>query len=312
MSYDLVGLGELLWDCLPEGQVMGGAPGNVVFHARQLGLNAALATRIGDDLPGRELLRQVKSIGLPTHLIQVDAHRPTSLVTVELDQTGSAKYVFTPDCAWDGLEQSPLWLEACASARSICFGSLAQRGKRSHQTILSCLDVSRERSPAACRLFDINLRAPHIDREAIVASLRLTSALKLNEDEWPLLMRMVESSPQGFPSTTFEKASAEVVFEKFPDLQWICVTQGKAGLSLCTRGEWIKVAGQTIQVVDTVGAGDATSAGLIYGHLQQWPLEKTARFANTLGGLVSSHRGATPRLPLQQLAAQFEVCQFEV
>ncbi len=311
MRYDLVGLGELLWDCLPEGRVMGGAPGNVVFHARQLGLNAALATRIGDDLPGRELLQQVKSIGLPTHLIQVDAHRSTSLVTVELDQTGSAKYVFTPDCAWDALEQSPLWLEACASARSICFGSLAQRGKHSHQTILSCLEVSRERSPAACRLFDINLRPPHIDREAIVASLRLTSALKLNEDEWPLLMGMLESSPQGFPSTTFEKASAELVFEKFPDLQWICMTQGKAGLSLCRRGEWVKVGGQSIQVVDTVGAGDATSAGLIYGHLQQWPLEKTARFANTLGGLVASHRGATPRLPLQQLAAQFEVCQFE-
>ncbi|MBA4031030.1 MAG: carbohydrate kinase [Planctomyces sp.] len=306
MAYDLVGLGELLWDCLPAGRVMGGAPGNVVFHANQLGLNAVLATRVGRDADGEQLLDQVEAAGMAIDLVQRDPARPTSLVQVELDTTGSAAYTFTEDCAWDALEATPPWLEACRSARAICFGSLAQRGATSHGAIIQCLEASRRAQTTACRLFDVNLRPPFVNAQAIRASFEYATILKLNDHEWPQILELVQGAPtsQGVPEK-FQWDGANRLFGKYPDLRLICITRGGEGLVLASREEVLTIPGQPITVVDTVGAGDATSAGLIFGVLSGWKPEKTGRFANHLGGLVASERGATPALPLRELATNF-------
>lgn len=285
-SPQVIGLGELLWDCFPDRRLPGGAPANVAFHAQQLGLAAAVVTRVGDDLLGRELQDFLQRQGLSTELVQRDPFHGTGTVTIELSEAGSASYEFLKDSAWDFLEVTPALASAFQQARAVCFGTLGQRCETSRRTIQQCLTLA---APDCLVVYDINLRPPFYERSWIEQSLGHAKVVKLNDEEVAVLGPLLGAgplSPAQFGRWILDRYPAELV----------CITRGGAGCLVISRSESCDVPGEKVQVVDTVGAGDAFTAALIWSRLEGWELERSARFANRVGALVASRAGAMPEL----------------
>lgn len=283
----VIGLGELLWDCFPTGRLPGGAPANVAFHAQQLGLPAAVATRVGADPLGDELLTFLASKGLKTDLVQRDPQHGTGTVTVSPQPDGHTDYVFLENSAWDFLEATPAWKAAFTTARAVAFGTLAQRGRISRAAIHACV---RATAPSCLVVYDINLRRPFYERAWIAESLALARVVKLNDDESRILAEMFALSDAA------PVAVAQHLLQQYPRLELVCITRGGNGAVGVTRTEAVEVSGVPVTVVDTVGAGDAFTAALIAGRLQQHPLAATLTFANRVGSLVASRPGAMPDL----------------
>ncbi|MDZ4685462.1 MAG: carbohydrate kinase [Planctomycetaceae bacterium] len=283
---DVIGLGELLWDCFPDGRKPGGAPANVAFHAQQLGLSARVATRVGSDALGDELCGFLSQQGLHTDLIQRDSQHGTGTVTIEPQADGSARYTFLENSAWDFLEADDRWLSAMSQARAICFGTLAQRGETSRATIHRCLQAT---SAECLRVYDVNLRPPFLDREWILASLKFARIVKLNDDEVRVLTALL-----GAPYVA-DVPFASWLREKF-ELDLVCVTRGPRGALAVSADEICDVPGCAVTVADTVGAGDAFTAGLIWSRLQGHSLITGLALANRIGALVAGRPGAMPEL----------------
>lgn len=284
-TIDVIGLGELLWDCFPDERLPGGAPANVAFHAQQLGLSAAVATRVGCDRLGDELLQFLARQGLSTDLVQRDAEHGTGTVTVDPRVDGT-KYKFLENSAWDFLAAEDPWLAAMATARAVCFGTLAQRGEVSRRTIHACIAAT---SSECLRVYDVNLRPPFYQREWIDASLRLATMVKLNDDEVAVLATMFERPPAS------EIEFARWLLETY-ELDLVCITRGPGGAAAASAEETCETSGIAVQVADTVGAGDAFTAGLIWSRLNHWSLRRGLHLANQIGALVASRPGAMPVL----------------
>jgi fructokinase len=281
----VIGLGELLWDCFPDRRLPGGAPANVAFQAQQLGLTAAVATRVGTDPLGDELCDFLRTQGLSTALVQRDPLHGTGTVTVEPNATGT-RYTFLENSAWDFLEATPAWLTALSQAQAVCFGTLAQRGTVSRAAIHRGLTAC---SPGCLIVYDINLRPPFYEREWIEASLALAHIVKLNDDE----VRVLRPLLQG-PSGDDRDFAAWLLQRHVLDA--VCVTRGPHGALVVSPDETIDAPGVPVTVVDTVGAGDAFTAALIAARLSQWPWERAVQLANRVGALVASRPGAMPAL----------------
>lgn len=279
-----LGIGELLWDCFPDQRLPGGAPANVAFHARQLGLASSVVTRVGCDPLGDELIRYLQSHGLPIQLVQRDPHHPTSTVTIFPAEI-PLRYEFLKDCAWDFMETTPAVVSAVAKAQAMCFGTLAQRSSQSQEAIHAMLEQA---SHDAIVMYDINLRPPFYDRQTIERSLAKATHFKLNDDEVAILRGF------GFAGGSL-RDFATSLFDRFP-LKLIAITRGANGCFVATRDAEVDLPGKVVQVVDTVGAGDAFTAALIWSQLAGWPIQKGAMLANHLGGLVASRPGAMPDL----------------
>ena len=286
-SVDMIGLGELLWDCFPDRRLPGGAPANVAFHARQLGLNATVASRVGQDELGRELCDFLVSQGLKTDLIQRDPIRPTGTVTVDPQSTAEVNYQFLENSAWDALEMTPELTEAVRTTRAICFGTLAQRRPASRNAIHRCLQHVSYRSLV---VYDVNLRPPFVNKDWIEKSLERCTIVKMNDGEVKVLAQLLN-----FPSTE-EVRFAKWLLDQHRRLEVVCITRGSEGCLTVTCSETYDVPGIPTVVADTVGAGDAFTAGIIYGQLSEWPLAKTLDLANRFGALVASRPGAMPCL----------------
>ncbi|HET6426029.1 MAG TPA: PfkB family carbohydrate kinase, partial [Planctomycetaceae bacterium] len=216
----VIGLGELLWDCFPTGRLPGGAPANVAFHAQQLGLPAAVATRVGTDALGEELIAFLASKGLRTDLVQRDPDHGTGTVTVSPRPNGHTDYVFLENSAWDFLEATAEWKAAFTHARAVAFGTLAQRGPISRGAIHSCV---RATGPECLVVYDINLRPPFYHADWIWDSLALARIVKLNDDESGILAGML-AAPAATPMEV-----AELLLERFPKLELVCITRGGNG-----------------------------------------------------------------------------------
>ncbi len=284
-SFDVIGLGEVLWDCFPDHRLPGGAPANVAYHAQQLGLTAAVATRVGADPLGRELQSFLRQQGLNTSLVQTDHEHGTGTVTVEFTPHGT-KYTFLENSAWDFLAATDDWLTAARSARAICFGTLAQRQVRSRETIR---ELVAGVSPDCLVVYDVNLRPPFFERDWIHHSLRQAKIVKLNDDEVRTLSALFHTG------TKTDDEFARWVLREYP-VRLVCITRGAAGAMAVTKDELCEVGGIPTTVVDTVGAGDAFTAMLIWSRLRNFPLERGVQLANRLGALVASRAGAMPVL----------------
>lgn len=279
----VIGLGEALWDCFGETRRPGGAPANVAFHAAQLGMRGAVCTRVGMDAWGAELLDFLAAHGLDTALVQRDDKHLTGKVTVHLDARTGPRYTIHAPAAWDFLAFDAPWRAAMASARAVCFGTLAQRAPESRATIARCLDAAQD----ALIVYDINLRPPHFERPWIEESLRRARVVKLNDEECALLDELLDiraGSQEGFCRCLLADYGVEHVF----------VTRGGKGCLAVNAAESVAAPGVPVEVADTVGAGDAFTAAIIFGLIGGWPLAETARFANRVGGLVASYPGAMP------------------
>ena len=292
VQYMIVGLGELLWDVLPAGRQLGGAPTNFAYVSRLLGDQAIVASRVGSDEPGREALARLERFGLTTRYVQLDERRPTGTVKVEVDGKGQPSFTCTEDVAWDYLEWTPPWEELATQADAVCFGSLAQRSTQSRATIRRFLQGTR---PDALRVFDVNLRHPGFSAEDLSRSLELARVVKLNSEELPRVGEMLKLGGRG------EHAFANRLLQVF-DLELVAVTRGEHGSLLVTGEEMIEHPGLRVAVADTVGAGDAFAAALVHYHLRRAPLEQTSEAANRMGAWVATQVGATPPVGPDTLA----------
>lgn len=282
----VLGIGEVLWDVLPEGRQLGGAPANFAVHARSLGAAASLISRVGRDPMGQEILRGLEQQGLSTALIQTDSSAPTGTVTVQLSGKGIPAYTIHENVAWDRIEATAEGVQMAVRADAVCFGSLAQRGETSRRAIHTL--VSRTRSDAL-RVFDINLRQTFYTPAILEQSLDLGNVLKLNDDELGVVAKAL-----GLKGGV--KEQIETLAGRF-SLNLVVFTQGAAGSLLWQGGRWSQRKGPEVEIADTVGAGDSFTATLVMGLLRGMDLDEINERANAVASFVCSQHGATPPLP---------------
>lgn len=286
MSFKVIGIGEVLWDLMPAGRQLGGAPANFAFHARSLGAEAFVVTRVGEDSLGREILERFKEREIAGDAVQMDAGKPTGTVAVSLQGSGVPQFTITEDVAWDRLALTAAAREMIRAADAICFGSLAQRNPVSRTAIQQLMAAAPS---DALRVFDINLRQPYYSREIIEQSLRLANVLKLNDAELPVLAGM-------FQLGTAPRQQIQRLAQLF-ELPLVVLTRGAQGSLLYREGRWSEQLPQPVQVVDTVGAGDAFTAALTMGLLNKMEIDDVHALAARVARYVCAHSGATPILP---------------
>jgi fructokinase len=280
MSDEILCVGEILWDALPDGLFLGGAPFNVACHLRALGEEVAFVSRVGNDVLGDEALRRLRAYGLDTDLMQVDESLPTGFVRVDLDSTGEPDYEIVEPAAWDAITISDALQQRAEQAAALVFGSLAQRAGTSRQTIRVLCEAD------VLRVFDINLRPPYVDRKIVEYSLMSADVVKLNDHE---LQRL--RSWFGLPSGA-EAAMGELATTF--SCSAVCVTWGGEGARLWNDGQFWSHSGYSAEVEDTVGAGDAFLAALLSGLLNDLSGATVLDRANQLGAYVASRSGALP------------------
>lgn len=298
MKKKVVGLGEVLWDLLPERTCLGGAPANFVHITTLLGDAGIVASRVGEDARGLDALRRMKELGLDIGHVQTDRERATGTVKVELDAKGMAQFEIAHPVAWDFLEWTADWQRLAEEADAVCFGSLAQRSDASRQTIRKFVQAVR---PGALKVFDVNLRQSFYSQELLAESMRLADIAKLNDEELPKVMSLAGFSGGGAASFSHgdELAAARRLIGAY-DLKLVCITRGGRGSLLVRCGsEASEHPGFRVQVADTVGAGDAFTAGLVHEYLrcgdtERMDLHEMNDVANRVGAWVASEVGATP------------------
>lgn len=292
----VVGIGELLWDMLPEGPQLGGAPANFTVMSGRLGNHAVILSRIGRDGLGRRAIDLLDPLPVDTSHIQVDPVHETGRVTVTFAE-GQPRYVIHQPAAWDCAELSDEWIQTAERADAICFGSLAQRSLDSRQSIQTLV---AQTSSACVRVFDVNLRPPFYSGETIQESLELATVVKMNDAEVPLVLGLLGLPAGEEPTTADLRGDAERLLKEFPTLQMVAVTRGGQGSLLVTADEWHQHPGNPVKVADTIGAGDAFTAAMIHYMLRGSDLVTLNEAGNRWGGWVASQPGAMP--PLSETA----------
>jgi fructokinase len=284
MKKKVVGLGEVLWDVLPDRTCLGGAPANFAYVTTLMGDQGIVASRVGEDSQGLEALRRMEELGLNIDHVQTDPQHPTGTVKVDLDGKGQARFEIAHPVAWDSLEWTRDWQDLAETVDAVCFGSLAQRSEESRTTVRRFLKAT---SSGAVKVFDVNLRQSYFSQEVLSESMSLADIVKLNDEELPKIMSL-----HGFPHKD-ERSSAQRLVGAF-DLKLVCITRGGRG-SLLVRGkDSSEHPGFQVRVADTVGSGDAFTAGLVHEYLQGASLALMNEVANLVGAWVASEVGAMP------------------
>lgn len=289
----VVGLGEALWDILPSGRQIGGAPANFAYCSQLLGDCGMVASRIGDDDLGRELRQAIAERGLLVDHLQVDSSQPTGRVRVEVNGEGQPKFTIEEPAAWDFLGFTPEWRTLAESADAVCFGTLAQRSLQSLKTIQEFL---RNTKPVALRIFDLNFRGRFYSSEIVEASLQRANVLKLNDSELPIaaeLLRWRYTDPVDFCRQVVDRFS----------LKLVAITFGGRGSMLTDGLDVHRHSGFEVNVADTVGAGDAFTAGMIHELLRGGSLATMNDTANRMGAWVATQHGGMPPVPKGGLQA---------
>jgi len=279
--------GEVLWDCLPRGLFLGGAPCNVAYHLTRHGANATVVTAIGDDFLGWEILRRLAGWGVDSQFVAVDSTLPTGTVQVDIS-SGGPVYTIVEGVAWDAIPVSSALLSATSTADAVVYGTLALRTKENRESADRLLDAS-----AGWKVLDINLRPPFIDPDGIDFAIRRADIVKLNDDE--LLTLTGASDPH-------ERSEAKIArlasaFGGEYGIGRICVTCGARGAGLLWDGGWYWEDARPVTVRDTVGAGDAFLAGLLTGLLRGDAPGAALAKACRVGEFVAASDGATPDYP---------------
>jgi fructokinase len=283
--FTIVGLGEMLWDMLPVGKELGGAPANFAYMTGILGDRALVASRIGKDRLGNAAARRLSRLGLPTTYLQVDTAHPTCTVNVTVDPQGQPQFEIKENVAWDYFEWSQPWQTLAAEADAVCFGTLAQRSAQSRVTILAFLEALR---PGTLRIFDVNLRQSFYTRDVLSESASRADIMKLNDYELPRVIDIL-----GGGAALDRQTGARWLLKRY-HLKLVCVTCGGKGSLLVTPDAVDEHTGCSVAVADTVGSGDAFTAALVHKYLRHAPLRTMNEAANRLGSWVASQVGATP------------------
>jgi len=282
MKKRVVGLGEVLWDVLPERTCLGGAPANFAYITTLMGDQGIVASRVGEDSRGLDALRRMEELGLDIDHVQTDGEHPTGTVIVELDSNGLARYEIAAPVAWDLLEWTRDWERLAQNADAVCFGSLAQRSEASRATIRKFLAAAD-----ALKVFDVNLRQSYYSAETLSESMRLADIVKLNDEELPRIMSLFKFAHND------DLSSAQNLLREY-DLKVVCITRGGRGSLLVREHDSSVHSGFKVHVADTVGSGDAFTAGLVHEYLHGASLDLMNEVANLVGAWVASEVGAMP------------------
>lgn len=281
----IVGIGEALWDVLPEGRKLGGAPANFAYHVSQFGLDSYIVSAVGDDALGKEIISNFKEKKL-NHIVDTVPY-PTGTVQVELDPQGVPQYEIKENVAWDNIPFTPQ-LEALAHrTRAVCWGSLAQRSEVSRTTIMRFVDST---SDDCLRVFDINLRQNFYSREVIEESMRRCSVLKINDEELVIVSRLLQ-----LPGIDVRE-KCRGLMELF-GMKMVVLTCGVNGSYVLTAEEESFCPTPRVEVADTVGAGDSFTGSFVAGLLEGKTMRQAHERAVDVSAFVCTQAGAMPVIP---------------
>ena len=286
MRKTIVAFGEVLWDLLPSCTVLGGAPFNFTYRADSLGDGGLMVSRLGSDDLGRRAYERIVELGLDTTHIQWDHEFPTGTVQVSFDEHNNPDYVIIPNVAYDQVEIDKALVETAAKADCLCFGTLAQRSETSRRTLRELI----KHAVSSLKLLDINLRKDCYTLESVRFSLEHADVLKLNEDEAHRLEKMLDITCSGLDDF------CRRILDHW-SLKYCVVTLAEKGaLAVSVQGDSVYVPGYKVDLIDSLGSGDAFSAGFVHKILRGKSAVEACEFGNVLGALVATQEGATAPL----------------
>lgn len=286
MSLLVVGMGEALWDMLPEGRKLGGAPANFAYHVSQFGLDSRVVSAVGDDELGNEILANFAEKQLDCQIEKVTY--PTGTVQVTLDEKGVPCYEIKEGVAWDNIPYTPALENLAKQTHAVCFGSLAQRNAVSRETINRFIDQMPE-DENVLKIFDINLRQHFYSKELIEVSLKKSNVLKINDEELVVVGEMF-----GFADIDFQD-KCWILLAKY-NLKMLILTCGTEGSYVFTPGEVSFLETPQVQVADTVGAGDSFTGAFVAAILSGKTVKDAHRLAVDVSAFVCTQNGAMPEL----------------
>lgn len=287
----IAAFGELLWDLLPNAKVLGGAPANFIYRINSFGDRGTLLSRVGNDKAGREARSELRRMGVSDEDIQTDYEFPTGSVKVKLDELGNADYNIITDVAYDHIEINSEMIEAFSSAACVCFGTLVQRYGISKNTLRELI----HESPDVVKFLDINLRKKCYTATTVEDSLRMANILKTNDEELLTTRELLQLENKNI------RDLAKEVIEKY-NLDILLCTLGENGAFSLTKDDAFHYdPGYQINLVDTVGCGDAFSAGFVHYFMNGHPIDEALRFGNAAGAMIATTNGATAAIGKQEI-----------
>ena len=287
MTKKILCVGEVLWDALPEGLFLGGAPFNVASHLRMLGENVTICSSVGNDVLGEKVIKRAKQKLLDTSFIQINNVYQTGIVNVTLDVAKNASYEIVEPVAWDFIEPNNILLDEIEKSDFLVFGTLAQRNHVSQKTI------EQLRSFGKINIYDVNLRPPFNDINVIEKSLESANIVKMNEDELKQLTAWFNLSEK------FETSITDLA-NKF-NCSTVCITKGSDGSAIYRNNKLTQQTGFQVEVKDTIGAGDSFLAALIHGIIKEQTNVDILKYSNAVGAYVASKKGAIPELDFDNI-----------
>lgn len=285
----VVGMGEALWDVLPEGKKIGGAPANFAYHVSQFGLPSCVVSAVGEDALGKEIVENFTSKGLNQLIAEVPY--PTGTVQVEIDPAGIPQYDIKENVAWDNIPYTDLLADLAGRTKAVCFGSLAQRNVVSRDTINSFLDAMPD-TDGTLKVFDVNLRQGFYTKEILCNSMKRCNILKINDEELVAVSRMF-----GYPGIDLQD-KCWILLGKY-NLRMLILTCGINGSYVFTPGNVSFQPTPKVEVADTVGAGDSFTAAFIASILKGKSVAEAHSLAVRTSAFVCTQKGAMPILPKQ-------------
>lgn len=289
MNDIVVGMGEALWDVLPEGKKIGGAPANFAYHVSQFGLPSCVVSAVGDDALGHEIVDNFTSKELNQLIAEVPY--PTGTVHVEIDPAGVPQYEIKENVAWDNIPYTPELEQLAKKTKAVCFGSLAQRNVVSRNTINSFLDAMPQTDDTLV-VFDVNLRQGFYNKEILCNSMKRCNILKINDEELVTVSRMF-----GYPGIDLQD-KCWILLGKY-NLKMLILTCGINGSYVFTPGNVSFQPTPKVEVADTVGAGDSFTASFIASILRGKSVPEAHALAVQVSAYVCTQNGAMPLLPIE-------------
>jgi fructokinase len=281
--------GEVLWDILPKGSKLGGAPMNVAYHLKTLGESPVLVTRVGLDAHGKDLLGLMANYGIGTDFFQIDGTQPTGKVYARFNDEQEMSYDIVFPSAWDFIHWEETLTPLVQKAEYFVYGSLTSRSATSRDTLYRLLEA------ATTKVLDINLRPPHFNRAGLQYLLQHSDVLKMNSSELDLLSDWFGKGYSGADRISYLQESF--------DIQTIIVTLGAEGALLLDKGRFSQCGGFKVQVQDTIGSGDAFLAGFLHQMQTGASAQQALVFASALGALIASYAGGCPRYQRSEITA---------
>lgn len=291
MPKKIAAFGELLWDLLPTGKVLGGAPANFIYRVNSFGDDGTLLSKVGNDKAGKEAREALRNLGVSDENVQTDYEFPTGSVKVKIDEQGNADFNILTDVAYDHIEINSEMMEAFSEADCVCFGTLVQRYGISKNTLRELIHESSE----VVKFLDINLRKKCYTAASVEDSLRMTNILKTNDEELLItkyLLNLRHSNLKELAQETIEKYNLDIL---------LCTLGENGAFCLTKTDEFFYDPGYQIALGDTVGSGDAFSAGFVHYYMNGHPIDEALRFGNAAGAMIATTTGATSPISKEEI-----------